>query len=397
MKELLDIVRTYQGCKNPTALATIVQTSGSSYRRAGARMLILPDGSYVGCLSGGCLDRDVLLQGLAVMESGKPILITYDTASKDDLVFGSGVGCQGVIEILVEPLPKADASGPLPSVLDFAGNLLQSGRLGAIATVIAAPEKSGLALGDRVMLDGATHEIAGASNAHVEGILRTYAQIGLTEQEPRLVQHHDQAGLVRLLVEPRLPRRNLVIFGAGHDAMPLVRLAAELGYRITVVDGRTEHAARERFPLADRTVVAQPEDASAGSLFDPQTVAVIMSHNYFIDKAWLERLLPLGLLYLGLMGPRRRASKMLEELRQDGFEPAALNLRTLHNPVGLDIGGETPEQIALSILAEMQCALSRRTGGYLSERKGPIHTRAGEQAPAEFGARTQELSCAVLA
>jgi xanthine/CO dehydrogenase XdhC/CoxF family maturation factor len=166
-----------------------------------------------------------------------------------------------------------------------------------------------------------------------------------------------------------------VIFGAGYDAAPLARLAKELGFHVTVADARPAYAQPGRFPEADAVVVARPEEIGRLAL-DATTAVVIMSHNYLTDRAFLKALLPLPLRYLGLMGPGARGVRMLQELRQEGFAASDAMLRQFHNPVGLDIGAESPEQIALSILAEIQTVISGHAGGLLREKKSSIHTPA---------------------
>jgi xanthine dehydrogenase accessory factor len=385
MKELLEIIKTSRSAPSPTALATIVQTSGSTYRRPGARMLILPDGRTVGCISGGCLDQDVVQQGLEVIKNQKPVLITYDTSSDQDLIFGAGVGCQGVINILVEFLPpRISNTGTAPHFLGFLENLIDRRRTGAAATVIAADSEVPLNVGDRVIVDDHGNTTVNLTDGGPSDLLTKFAHAALAKSQPELICHELSNGSARIFAEPFHPQRNLVILGAGHDAMPLSRLAEELGFRVSVVDGRSGYATRERFPLANQVIILRPEDEGQGDLFDARTAAVIMSHNYLIDQAWLKRLLPLRLPYLGLMGPRRRAEKMLLELRHEEFEINEHDLPSLHNPIGLDIGAETPEQIALAILAEVQAAFAGHEGGKLRHKKGTIHLTRFRTSLQEF-------------
>jgi xanthine dehydrogenase accessory factor len=364
MKELLEIIKTYNQAQAPMALATIVQTAGSSYRRPGARMLIAADGRTVGCISGGCLDQDVVLQGMEVIYTQKPALITYDTSSDRDVLFGAGLGCKGVVEILVEFLPATES--PF-SFINFLEKLIQQRQTGAAATVIKAQGKIGWALGDRVI-------VSGPGCRATSDLLTQYAQRALAGVGSEVINHEFPGGSAEIFVETFLPQTNVIIFGAGHDAMPLARMANELGFRISVVDARPGYATRDRFPLADEIVIARAEDDNWDrQLFDERTVAIVMTHNYLCDRTWLKRLLPMQLPYLGLMGPRKRAEKMLQELREEELEIGEEELASLHNPIGLDIGAETPEQIALAILAEIQAALTGHEGGKLRQKKGAIH------------------------
>jgi xanthine/CO dehydrogenase XdhC/CoxF family maturation factor len=163
-----------------------------------------------------------------------------------------------------------------------------------------------------------------------------------------------------------------VIAGAGYDAVPLCRLAKASGFHVTVADPRPGHAAPERFPEADAVCAVSPEEIGRLNL-TPRTAVIVMSHHYLTDCAFFKAMLPLNLRYLGLMGPRSRARQMLEELRKEGLEVREEWLRRVYNPIGLDIGAENPEQIALAIVAEIQSVVAGRSGGSLREKKGPIH------------------------
>jgi xanthine dehydrogenase accessory factor len=380
MKELLEIISAYKQSPTPMALATIVQTAGSSYRRAGARMLVTMKGRTIGCISGGCLDQDVVLHAQEVIRSGKSTLITYDTSSDRDIILGVGLGCKGVINIQVEyvpvraPMENGDAKR---AFLDFLVDVIEQRRIGGAATVIGTTGKTGLNAGDRVMvtdLGGRNAPECRTVTAQIGiGILTGLAQSAVKKVQAGLVSQDFVHGTAQIFVETILPQRRLVILGAGHDAMPLARMAHELGWRTAVIDGRAGYATRERFPLAEDVIIARPESDWPRELFDGCTVAVVMAHHFLIDQAWLKNLIPLKLPYLGVMGPRKRAEKMLEGLREDGMNFADEELLALHNPIGLDIGADTPEQIALAILAEIQAVFGGRDGGKLKNRSGTVH------------------------
>jgi xanthine/CO dehydrogenase XdhC/CoxF family maturation factor len=170
------------------------------------------------------------------------------------------------------------------------------------------------------------------------------------------------------------------VFGAGHDAMPVVRLAKDLGWHVTLVDHRPAYATVERFPDVDRIVIGSRTDAASQLALDRDTLALVMTHNYLRDLEWLEMLLPSPVRYLGLLGPRRRTDQLLADLGEKGIAPSADQLGRLYAPVGLDIGSEGPAEVAMSILAEMQAVMTRHRGGHLRERKRPIHQRE-ELAP----------------
>ena len=356
MKELTAILSAWAGqAGQSAALATLVQASGSTYRRPGARMLILPGGQSVGSISGGCLERDVIEKAASVMGQGQTTLLTYDTTSEEDLVFGAGLGCKGTVQILLEPVSPG---APPADLLKFIGQLFRLRRSGLVATVFRTLGLVPVEVGQRLMVSpdghvsGQIHELA--FHAKLLAALREIQTTGRS----KWVEFELASGQVDAFLEVIQAPVPLVIFGAGYDALPLVRLAREIGFHVTVADVRPAYATPERFPEADAVVVVRPDEIARLGL-NERTAAVIMSHNYLTDRALLKVLLDVPLRYLGLMGPRARARKMVEELRQEGFPATEASvLARLHNPVGLDIGAETPEQIALAILAEIQSHFS---------------------------------------
>jgi xanthine dehydrogenase accessory factor len=260
-------------------LVTVIRTTGSTYRRAGARAVISEEGRATGAISGGCLERDLAERIRPWLADLQPRIVTYDSTRDDDLVFGLGLGCRGVLDLLIEPF---DATHP-PRVLDFRWN----GREPVEWTT--------------TLPDGDT------------------------------------------LVEVIRPVRALVIFGGGPDVAPLVRCAQQIGWRAEVVTAR------------------DPVDVSE---YD---AAVVMTHNFPRDVEILRTLLASRLTYIGLLGPRTRGDELLAEVN------AARNAR-IFSPVGLDLGAETPEEIALSIVAEIQAVLNARSARALRELDEPIHT-----------------------
>jgi xanthine/CO dehydrogenase XdhC/CoxF family maturation factor len=337
MKELAEILRNRHRPDTAQAvLATIVKTVGSSYRRAGAHMLIFPDGKTIGSISGGCLEQDVIANAKKVRASGKATLLSYDTTMEEDVLFGVGLGCKGVIEIWLEPFSAATA------MLDFCEELLRSGENGVVATVFRGEH-----VGERQYSRGSS-------------------DLG------RSTTQTDAAGR-EIFYELIQPPVRLFILGAGYDAIPLAAFAKNIGYVVTVIDRRPAYATRERFPQADEVLLKAASDVPELGV-TKRTAAVVMSHHYVSDRDYLKALLPLPLSYLGLMGPRRRAEKMLQEIREEGVMIGDELLSKLHNPIGLDIGAEGPDEIALAILSEINAVFAGHGGGMLREKKGPIHS-----------------------
>jgi xanthine/CO dehydrogenase XdhC/CoxF family maturation factor len=333
LTDILDAIEERAARAEEMALATIVATRGSTYRRAGARLLVPAEGEPIGNISGGCLEGDVARIGREVIAGGQPRVVSFDLTADDDAVWGYGLGCNGAFEIYVEPTARAlEAARVLRAAL--------SGEPTVLSTVIAGPRTGTRWSGT----DGA-------------------AAAALRDARPAV----EEDGEERVFHEPMLPPLRLVVCSAGHDAIPLVRQAAELGWRVTVADVRRRLLTRERFPGAGEFVDADPERAAEAVAPDERTAVVLMSHNYLRDIAYLRSFLDARLAYLGALGPRGRTEQMLAEIgRPDAIE-------RLHAPAGLDIGAEGPEEVARAIVAEILAVTRGRSGGSLRDRRGPIH------------------------
>jgi xanthine/CO dehydrogenase XdhC/CoxF family maturation factor len=371
MKELQDIIRHYQDYPGqPLCLATVVNTRGSTYRKAGARMLIANQQQVIGSVSGGCLEADIIAQSAAVWADQQSIVLTYDTTPPEDVLLGTGLGCNGLMEILVEPIA---ARNPGAHQLELASQIFRRHGTGLIATVSQPNGSAGRKVIHRLMLDAGGTLHGEFPDRAVEQLIVGRMANALKEQRSEAFVQDTGHGAVDVFLEFISAPTPLFVFGAGYDAVPLVRLARDIGMAVTVVDHRAAFATTERFPAADAIIIGRPENVEPIDLpLDQRATAIIMTHNYFLDQQWLKRLLPLELNYLGLMGPRHRAEKMLQELRSEDPDFTA-GCDRLFNPAGLDIGAESPEQIALSILGEIQAVLAGTSGGLLREKKGAIH------------------------
>jgi xanthine/CO dehydrogenase XdhC/CoxF family maturation factor len=336
-------------------LATVVKVTGSSYRGPGARMLITGDGGRTGSISGGCLEGDVVKKAWWLTGESDAVVRVYDNTSDDEAVWAFGLGCNGVVHVLLERL--APGSNPLTIELVEACRNLDSG--GVLATVIS-PGETGQKFA--IFPDGSERcEIVRSSLAHPTAALAREVFESRESQSAML----DGA---ELFIEFIAPPLRLLVVGAGQDALPLTRFARELGWHVTVLDGRSHLARPERFPQADQVLTVDLNDPLASLNVNPQTAAVIMSHSYEQDMAFLGALHPLPLRYLGALGPRKRTERMLAEL---GYAPRP----DLHSPVGLDLGADTSEEIALAIVSEIQATVTGRPGGMLLHKPGPIHAR----------------------
>jgi xanthine dehydrogenase accessory factor len=367
MKDVLDILAAYHAMTQAggrAALATVVGVAGSAYRRPGAKMLILEDGRTVGAISGGCLENDVAEHAQQVIAGGAPKLVAYDTRSEDDEAWGVGMGCNGEILIFIEPLVSDAPDNPLLLLNRF---FQERREPFAIATVFRTHGDGGCAPGFRLTATADALPVPNddfALSQSLADALRAVFAAGKSRTETFTAgDAHAEAFL-----EYVSPPPHLKIFGGGPDARPIVALAAELGWRVTVIDHRPAMARAERFPTAE-VVLSRYDDVATS----PEDIALVMTHNYAHDREILRRLLTRPARYLGVLGPKRRTERILAELRLDGFVFAPETSANVYYPTGLDIGAETPQEIALSIVAEIQAALAGRTGAMLRARSGPIH------------------------
>lgn len=379
MNELRAVVEAYRQARargERAALATVVGVEGSAYRRPGARMLITEGGQTTGAISGGCLERDVVERAPRVMETCEARVVVYDTRGDEEIVWGLGLGCNGVVRVLLESLHEGSDGA---CALRFVADCLRERRRGVMATIVGHAGVSdgaggGFRIGKRLFLEGDGLIICDRKQPFGELSGRVYegARKALADGRAAACGYEASEG-VEIFFDVIEPPRPLLIFGAEQDALPLVRLARTLGWQTTVVDTRARGATPERFAEADDVILCRAEEVAARLNLTPGASAVVMTHNYLHDIELLRALLPAPLSYLGVLGPKERTRKLLEELRAQGDAfPESLPAH-LHSPVGIDIGAETPEEVALSIVAEIRAVCAGRRAGFLRDRNAPIH------------------------
>jgi xanthine dehydrogenase accessory factor len=375
LKELQDIVNAFDVANKAgkqTALATVVLVEGSSYRRAGARMLVTEDGELTGAISGGCLEGDALRKARQVMVQNKPMVVTYDTTDEDDAKLGVGLGCNGIIHILIEPIFSVERDNPIQLFKIFLGKREPA----VLITMFSLNEKKGPQPGTCLLLKQDETLKGSFPDAEIKDALLADAKYVL-QNGNSVTKTYVYGNKFTCFIELLQPAVSLVIFGAGNDAIPLVQFASVLGWYITLVDGRANYAVADRFPLAKKIIIAKPEHALLQLTLDDRTVVILMTHNYNYDMAMLRQLLPLELPYVAALGPKKRLERMLDELQNEGMEITPGQLASVYGPAGLDIGSENSDEIALSVIAEMQAVLAKRKGASLRD-KPTIHDREPE-------------------
>ncbi len=340
----------------PLALATLVAVEGSSYRQPGARLLVDAEGRVLaGAVSGGCLEGDVAAHASAVCEAGVPKLLTYDLREDLESIWGFGAMCDGVAHLLLEPL--ADLSWLVGAC---AIRVARTG--GALVTVV-----------DESALGGT--RLLSQCEPVVQQVVARLRDIALHTSGPHgetvRLGGHD----VQCLIDPLTPPISLIAIGAGRGAEAFALIAGTLGWQVTVIDHRPAVLESLSLPDSVTRLCARTSEGIAHITTDERTAVALLTHQFAIDLEWLTALLPLPLPYVGVLGSRVRAAQLLDAVRDGGVQVSPRMHRSLHAPIGLDLGGETPESIALASIAEIEAVMHGRPGGALRDRQSPIHSR----------------------
>jgi xanthine dehydrogenase accessory factor len=345
-RQLLQSFDAWRAAAEPLALATVYETAGSTYSKAGHRILLAANGDYRGLVSGGCLEGDLAERARAVAASAKAAAVTYDLRDAADELWGLGIGCNGLLRVFLQPLLATNDYQPFAAIAEC----LAGTRPAGVATVIES-DRADVAVGATAVADGDGERVFGASDSAAP-LLRAAGRAATRLASARFVAEDGY----RILYSPLVPAPKLLVLGGGLDAIPLVSMAAELGWFVTVADHRPGYLARGGFERAERSVLVEPGRLAASLPLGDFDAVVVMSHHLATDRKYLAELAAIDNRYLGVLGPRARRDRLLAELTD-----VAPQLRDkLKGPVGLDIGADSPESIALSILAELQSTLSRR-------------------------------------
>lgn len=349
LDDILDVCQGLEGENRNAVIATVVHVDGSSYRRPGSRLLLVPDGRRIGSISGGRLESEISRKAWWFTESGEPVVRVYDTAFDDEAAWEFGLGRNGVVHVMLERINSPAAR----EALQFLAERRQLREASVVATVISA----GPDLGQKLLIDGdgrvAGGDLAGTG---LDAALRTHIAEVRRAEKSRLVKLSDTDVFLEFVRRPF----SLVIFGAGRDTVPVTRFAGQIGWSVTVADYGPAYARPDCFPGAD-VVVMSGSDLLRGIEINRRTAVVLMTHNYPLDQRLLPRIAAADPFYLGVLGPKSRTERLFSELGIP--EPGGL-----HAPVGLDLGSDDPVAIAMSITAEIQAELAGRTGGMLRDR-----------------------------
>lgn len=372
MKEIKAILKAYDDFESSgikAALATVVRVEGSSYRRVGARMFVLENGLFFGGISGGCLEGDALKRARYAIAKSEPSLVTYDTSEDDSHQIGVGLGCNGIIDVLFSPLDRNDSNNAVEVLKKCIEGKRETNILLTITSLQGQLES---------FFQGQTFRYENRDSLDI------FNHPVLADQVSERVEHYKILGKslpkafdlgknqkIEFFIEILPPETHLILMGSQYDILPLTKLARELGFRTTVV----ANPLKINKEIHQTTGEVIPPDQSDQLLIDAFTAVILMSHDLKTDRQNLKQILKTEVPFIGMLGPRVRAERIFKELSEEDFSITLKDMERIHAPVGLDIGAVSPEEIALSILAEIRADFSKRDGSFLRLRELSIHER----------------------
>ncbi|HSD87594.1 MAG TPA: XdhC family protein [Kofleriaceae bacterium] len=348
-------------------VATVVRVQGSAYRRPGARMLLTQFRWITGSVSGGCLEGDIASKGWWRTRDGEPIVVTYDSrlpdnADDDDVRSAFGLGCDGVVEVMLE---RGNTPGRIDQ-LEVADRCLRTQKRGAVVTVIHS-RVSAVRVGQRVAVIQGSEAFSDPMDEILRIAMVADAKAAISSGESCTRTYSSERGSVDVFVEAILPPPRVFVFGTGHDVVPVITITKALGWDVSVCTSQARVSTRQRFAAADEVLVGTPAEVAARIDECDRPVALIMSHHYETDRENIRMLIGSRACYIGVLGPRSRTLRLLQELE------IAMPDARVHAPVGLELGAETPQEIALAIASEVQSVMTRAPASSLRDHLGPIH------------------------
>ena len=374
MKEIREIINAYNKARKNEkrlALATLVHLNGSSYRRPGARMIVDEEGQLTGAISGGCLEGDALRKAVFCIHTQIPKLVVYDTSDEEDATIGIQLGCSGIIQVLFEPIDENDPLNPI----ELLKKAIHKRQNTVLVTLYAPQIKKGNTVGTSMLLEDSGEFHNNSSFQCVPETLMQDIKETLTIKKSSFKSYNLNDHTFNAFLSFISPPISLIIVGAGNDAIPLQSIAETLGWEVTIVDGRHTYAKIERFSSACQIIVSKPEKVLQQIPIDEKSVFVLMTHNYNYDYAILKALLGKNIPYIGALGPKKKLDNMITDLKAENIFLNERQKNILYGPVGLELGAETPAEIALSITAEIMSVMHNKKGGSLRNLLTEIHPR----------------------
>jgi len=366
MKEIITLLDLYDKNDHQTAaLATVINVEGSSYRRTGARMLMFENGTWKGGISGGCLEKDVLKNAKLVMLEGKARIIRYDTNEDSADNIGIGLGCNGIIDILISPLEKGHERNPLEILKDC----IESRDSNLLVTVLKNDSSIDWSAGEMFKVEDIQNFIQKSSSFKIN--FEKDIQTTLAKGKTQIIDYElTKAGTFSLLLEVVPPNIHLVIVGNNYDVYPMSDFATVLGWNISLVCNPLK---LDKSIFKTAKIYASQNGQIPEIETDEHSAVILMSHDYATDLKNLKYFLNSDAGYIGILGPRKRGEKLFDDLKKENITASEDRINGIFTPTGLDIGANTPEEIAMSILSEIRAFFANRAGGYLRKRQGRIH------------------------
>ncbi len=367
MKEIKSILKLYNALKHSDekcAIAQVVRVEESSYRREGARMLVFESGVFEGGISGGCLEGDALQRSQIAILKQEPSIVTYDTSKEKEI--GVGLGCNGIIDVLISPISE---DSPLMAMLEECTRVREEHLIATVTALSGSLES--VALGKSFYFDAKTSDLRGCPDGDFRDFILDRVAEVRSRKKSGTYTYESREATARVFVELIPPPYHLAIYGDNYDVYPILEMAKVMDWEVSLT-GNIQKLKKEKL---EAVANLYPKDGDARPGIDRRTAAILMAHDYKTDISNLKELIKSPAPYIGSLGPRKRFEKMLKELQGEGIEFSREEMARIYAPCGLEIGANTPEEIATSIFSEVLSAFSGKTGGMLREKSGPIHER----------------------
>lgn len=369
MKEIKSILKLYHSFKaggEKAAIAQVVRVEESSYRREGARMLVFESGIFEGGISGGCLEGDALKRSQLAILKQEPSIVTYDTSKDDENQIGVGLGCNGVIDVLISPLSEDSKS------IRLLERCIAERKAHGLATIIAVNgQRTTIKQGNQFYIDFDEMKLEDCDDDRLSAFILDQIPAVLEKSKSRVVDFNLDGLTVKIFIEYLPPSIHLALFGDNYDVYPMLDLAAVLDWEVSLV-GNLQKLKKEKLAAVDHLFLKEDEEKPE---IDDRTAVILMAHDFKTDKNNLMWLVKTQSPYIASLGPKKRYEKMLNEFETEGFTLSESDRHRIYAPCGLEIGANTPEEIANSIFSEILSVFSGKQGGMLRAKQGPIHER----------------------
>lgn len=367
MKEIKSILQLYNSFKDSNekcAIAQVVRVEESSYRREGARMLVYESGVFEGGISGGCLEGDALQRSQIAILKQEPSIVTYDTSKENEI--GVGLGCNGVIDVLISPISEDS------STLKMLQKCVSDRGEHIIATVTALnTELEAIPLGRSFYYDQDSASLEDCKHEGLRNFLQEKIKDVLERKKSKTYHYNEGELRASVFIELIPPQFHLAIYGDNYDVYPVLEMANLMDWDVSLV-GNVQKLKKEKLRAVKNIYL---KDGDARPAIDHRTAVILMAHDYKTDYANLQQLIKTPTPYIASLGPRKRFDKMLAEFKSNGTEFSNEELQKIYAPCGLEIGANSPEEIAMSLFSEILGVFSGKEGGMLRKKVGPIHER----------------------